>query len=786
MKKTLRVAALLAAVVALSSCSTQEGTFTIPSDDPYFPNKTAKETYNAFLSTAITGGLNYLKTQDGSSAQHFANFVDGLLLQNEFGTLEKQLAESITQTNNYTVFTIEVKSGIPWVTNDGTQYTTSISGSSVAQYVSAEDWVTSAKTVLSYSTASELYYLYTNFIEGAMEYYQSTYLDYQIANGGPSWSIYGNNNTLYATMLNTLIEDATGEESNVTADDIDAIRNFERVGVKVVEDPTSTGGGTIQYTLSHSAFYFPTLLTYSPYLPCNSYFLSEVGISQFGNSPTTLLYCGPFMLTTSTSTNVVYTRNPLYWNIDNVHVETVNYIIAGLDQDSSYSRIMFENGEIDGFTIDSNDAEGWEKYITGPDGTGTIEDPYDPNVNSREYDYIDYVYGMHLNLNRTSSSTMGGTSRTSYATSEGGNLTDIQNAERAMSIKEVRELIIASLDLAVFCEQYNANEELQSQYMINTYVPVGFVQDDDGNDYTTSHYYPYYAEQKGITVEEATETLAQGQYENVNVTWDELAELRESALDAITLYNANPNNTDITLPIQLEYYSVWNVSSDQKAYDTAIILEMNRRLNGDSTASSFSKSSAQYFYVIPTADVTSSTYDTVSNNGNFDISTVWGWGPDYGDPMSYLNTFTIKGDWSSIFGYINDDEVTNWYIDDSGNLVSNNLLEEYTELVDAADSEYENINDRYDLFAEAEYMLLEELAIYRPLTMYGQGRQVSVSRASGYHSPSGTYGLANNRLDGLYVLVDTITGAERQTALAAYNELKEAYLARYGTINIYD
>ena len=213
---------------------------------------------------------------------------------------------------------------------------------------------------------------------------------------------------------------------------------------------------------------------------------------------------------------------------------------------------------------------------------------------------------------------------------------------------------------------------------------------------------------------------------------------------------------------------------------------MNQRLNNMPSQMSFDKSTSGInFLVIPTADVTQQNYELVTNGGNFEISATWGWGPDYGDPMSYLNTFTIHGDWASIFGYVGDEETINYYVDSTGKLVSNNLLEEYTDMVNAADAEYEDINDRYDGFAEAEYMLLNELAIFKPLTMRGQGRQVSVSRASGYHSPSGSYGLANSRLAGLYVLAETINREDRTAAYTKYEESKAAYLAAHGTINIY-
>ena len=203
-------------------------------------------------------------------------------------------------------------------------------------------------------------------------------------------------------------------------------------------------------------------------------------------------------------------------------------------------------------------------------------------------------------------------------------------------------------------------------------------------------------------------------------------------------------------------------------------------------AEGFTKATSPYFYVIPTSDLNSENYEAASNGGNFDLCSTWGWGPDYGDPMSYLNTFAKNGDWGSIFNYVTLEEVLSYSLVD-GELVAEDLLGEYTEMVLEANGVYDNLNERYHLFAEAEYHLINELHIYRPLTMRGQGWNVSVSRAAGYHSPSGSYGLSSNRLQGLYVIDgEGITRTERLAAVAKYDELKAAYLAEHGSINVYD
>lgn len=799
MKKFTKVFGLALLVATLAACTPVIETETIPSDNPYFPGKTHKWEYNTLASSAITD-LNYLGTQAGASAQHFANFEDGLLLHNSFGSLEKNLATSVVQSNSYQEFTIGVRSGVKWVDYTGNQYSAMINGVATPQFVSAEDFVTSAKAVLTQTNGSETAYLLYTFIDGAAAYYQASYLLDKIANGGSAWAQY-KDDAKFAKKLNTLVTDLVGGESpEYEAADVPDIKAFKRVGIKVVTQPGAEGGGSLKYTLINPAAYFPTLLTYSCYLPVNEHFLKEVRYSGFGKAPDKLLYSGPFRLTASSETQIIYERNESYWKLDRVHLKKITYKILPADAGYEYTRTEFEEGRIDGFTINSKDSEGWKKYIEGPDKTGTILEPYDDFVNSRDYDTIDYVYGLNINVSRASNSKNGSKAVKSYATKDyNANNNTVKNTEKALYIQEVRDLILASYDYAEYCKRYTEIPEYQSQYMINTYVPRGFVIDDNGNDYTKTHYYEEWgqhnldrvgqdADPTKVDLNKVDKIIGQGQYDGVQVAYNNLATLRTKANAAIDLYNVQNADKPISKPINLEFFSIWT-DEESKIVDEPLIQSLNQRLNGMITTIDFSAASAQEqmtFYVIPTSDATTANYETITNGGNFDISCNWGWGPDYGDPMSYLNTFTVGGDWSSIFGFVGSDSINYRMNGDGTALVKeDSLLGEYTDIVKLANSKYEDINERFALFAEAEYMLINEMGIYKPLTMQGQGRQVSISRAVGYESPSGSYGLSSSRLDGLWVLVDKLLRSERQVVIAKYDASKASYLAKHGAINIY-
>lgn len=800
MKKFTKVFGLTLLAATLAACSGGIETGTIPSDNPYFPNKTHKWEYNSLVSTAITD-LNYLKTQAGASAQHFANFEDGLLLHNSFGSLEKNLATKVEQANSYKEFTIDIRSGVKWVQYNGEQYSPILSGVATPQFVSANDFVASAKAVLTQPNASETAYLLHTFIDGAAAYYQATYLMDKIANGGSSYAKF-KDDAQFAKELNKLVvREHDLPDPGYEAADIPDIKAFKRVGVKVENEPGAQGGGTIKYTLMQPAAYFPTLLTYSCYLPVNEHFLKEVRFSRLGSTMDRLLYSGPFRLTHSDETRIVYERNESYWNLDRVHLKKINYRVYPADAGFNYTRTEFEEGRIDGFTLNTQDSEGWNKYIVGPDGTGTILEPYDDYVNSRDYDTIDYVYGLNINVNRASNSTNGTSAVKTYATTNyKATAATVRNTEKALYIQEVRDLILASFDYSEYVKRYSEDPDYQAQYMINTYVPRGFVIDDNGNDYTKTHYYEEWgqhnldrvaqdADPTKVDLDKVDAIIKQGQYDGVQVAYNDLAPLRAKAIAAIDLFNEGKAEKDqISKPINLEFFSLWT-DEETKMLDEPLITSLNQRLNGMINEIDFTKPTvkdAMTFYVIPTSDANTSNNETISHGGNFDISCIWGWGPDYGDPMSYLNTFAKGGDWSSIFGFVGSDTI-NYRMNEGGTALvqEESLLSEYTAKVKAANEEYEDINTRFDLFAEAEYMLINEMGIYKPLTMQGQGRQVSISHAVGYESPSGSYGLSSSRLEGLWVLVDKLLRTERQTVIAKYDASKAAYLAEHGAINIY-
>lgn len=780
------------------STSTSEGGDVPPSGDvigkddtPYsgLVGRAIKRNYSGLTGSAIAS-LNYLSTSAAANATHFANFVEGLVSHNSFGVLELNLAESAEHNADYTQFTFKLRDdpNMVWTTYEGKAY----SYNGEVQRVKASDFVEGAKTVCNFSTKSDTFYLMRDFIKGAYEYYLYTQILDGQANAIPKF-LNMDTPAKQANFINEEIAlqenvyiDGEYEDNPITAEDIEFIANGSRLGVRADDEE-----GTVRYSLMQPAMYFPTLLTYSTYLPVNAQFKKEKG-SKFGSaSKDSILYNGPFVLSESDETTISYKKNELYDKRKDVNakghgyqkarIDTLTYKVIKGDIDADYTRVQFESGNVDGFSLSKADKEGWEKYIVG-DGSGTYENPYDGLVNARLLDTIGNCYGTNIVMERAKNSE----ARKSY--SNGGTRATVENTSRALRLLDVRKALMVAFDYPTYFSRYadgDATDILAKQECVHTYVPKNFVYDDNGNEYTEHYYASELAKSRGITLEEAQAYITPGQFDTRQAEQDTINAAVEAAKTSINLFNATAAEKDkITLPIRVEFLSEW-YDDTSKMFDTKFINSMNKRLNNNAE-----DEATWTFKLVPTDLVDSSNRDTVvgstAGNAAFDMSGVmWGWGADYGDPLTYLNTYTKGGDWSSIFTYLNLDNVPN-LVNENGTLVEYDLLDEYTKLVKQGQSINDNLTARYSKFAEAEVLLIEKLAIYAPQVNNGQGWSFSISKSAGYEMPQANYGLSNDRLTGMFMLKEPLTRAERTAVRAEFDAAKAEYTSTHPTYNIYE
>lgn len=173
------------------------------------------------------------------------------------------LAESWTKSEDGLTWTFKIREGVKWQRYDGSEY---------GENVKAEDWVTSAKWILDPANTARTADLLFDMV-GAKDYYMAL-------------------------------------ESGTEA-------NWDNVGIKAISEYE------LQFTLTAPCPWFLSRLTYNWGYPTCAKFLDEMGES-FGTNNDTILYCGAFLCSQyEPNSYVISTRNPLYWDIDKIHVERI-------------------------------------------------------------------------------------------------------------------------------------------------------------------------------------------------------------------------------------------------------------------------------------------------------------------------------------------------------------------------------------------------------------------------------------------------------------------------------
>lgn len=787
-KKHIGLPLLMLGALVLTSCG-GSGYETYPVTGDYMTGKKAKSVYNAYLSSAPST-LNPTVSQNAENVSHLANLVGTLVMNDNYGILRKELASSATRSSDNKVFTFGIRDDVPWVTSDGSIY----KYKDKEQYVTADDFVTTAKLVLDYNTQSEIYYMYTLFINNAWEYYCYTMMIKFIADGKPGYTDLKGDNAKMAAKLTELVKEYSGHEpdEDISASDISKIANFERVGVKA-ED------GKITYTLRTSAQFFPTMLTYTPFMPTNKNFYNASGKANgYGTTVDKMLYCGPFRLTEFKSNAVKYVKNDKYFNADKVHIKNVNYTVVDASTSYKEMREAFDRKEVDGFSLNQKDETGWKMYITGEDGKGTIQNPASDKVNSRELDDVDYTYHFNLNVNRStekaswSNATYWDDDLKGLFPTDEDKANCVDNTNKALKIKEVRKLILDGISFDVYNDQFIVDDK--NQYQMNTFTPRGYVFDEYGTDYT-DYYYEVYADKKGLEggKDEAKALVGPQQISGVEYVnpedddegkltkypWLSLKTVRDDAISAV-------QQSGLDLPIIVDYMGTGGISADSLANEQKLVQSWNERANACTINPNRVRDGVPlcdggkypYFQMVEDKITNSSTWESASNNGYYTIGS-WGWIGDYADPLTYMHCYVTNGEMSKMSG--NTEEFDSYSLVDGVLTKSDkHLLEDYNNIVDEASKITTSNHERYAKFAEAEYMLLNELYIMKPSYMSTQGWTASVSRACGYENPSAHYGLADHSLLGIWILDEIPTGAERKECREKQAAKKAEALAAVG------
>lgn len=400
--------------------------------------------------------------------------------------------------------------------------------------------------------------------------------------------------------------------------------SFENVGYK------ATDKYTLVVTLEKPTSYFMTMLTYSCFLPiCDSFYRSRggaYGIEEYANASAdtnaytfglstdvaSQVYCGPYLLQKLNKDSEVYLiRNEKYYDNDLINLDTIKFVY-----DNGEDLVAFYNSVVDGTYTGCNVSSSTIKPLAQEDGN------YDKYGYLTETTSTTYFGG--LNLNRGTFKLESGACASPK--------TEQQkiDTDTALQNKNFRKAILYAWDRetanAAFGRGDQALGNLRNMYCHPDFVSLDADVSYDGHDFPAGTSY-------GTMVQAFCDDLNLGIncQDGVNGWYnpEQAAKYLEAAVAEL--------GDTVSYPIQIDicYYSA-SVGQTGQAVATKQTIEAN--LGAD-------KVQVNLVEATTSDDYYAGTYRASNGEaGNFDFYFGSGWGPDYGDPSTYLDTFKGLGE----------------------------------------------------------------------------------------------------------------------------------------------
>ena len=406
------------------------------------------------------------------------------------------------------------------------------------------------------------------------------------------------------------------------------VTDFDEVGVKAVDDYT------VEYTLEEPCSYFMTMLGYTIFMPMSrSYYQSQGGKFgaeydssaadyQYGKDSNSIAYCGPYLVTNATAKNtIVFKLSDSYWNKDNVNIKTLTWLY----NDQSDVTKMYTDakaGTVDYVNLNTSTME-----------TAKSEGLYDQYAVVSDTDATSFMAFYNINRTATANANDGTTAKTTKSDEE------IQRTNKAMQNVHFRRAISFAADRGAYNAQ-QVGEDLKYTSLRNTFTPGYFVSlskdttiQINGTD-TTFPAGTYYGEivQKQIDAdgvkikvwdaENKTSDGFDGWYNPENAVEELNTAIEELAEDGITIDESNPIQIEYPYPSAVEVYTN-KANSYKKSVEAAlggkVVINLVDAVDLDG-----------WYYA--------GYYVNYGYEQNYDVYDVSGWGPDFGDPCSYLDT----------------------------------------------------------------------------------------------------------------------------------------------------
>ena len=524
--------------------------------------------------------------------------------------------------------------------------------------------------------------------------------------------------------------DSKSETLGLVADLIVGLREYsegtgtwEDVGIKA-------DGNQLTYTLTGPCGYFDGMTTYTILWPINAEFLESKG-SDFGAvEPDSILYNGCYILSSLVPAQEVrFDANPNYYDAKNVFVQHV--VVTYSDgKDPAQNFNMFVNGEVTSTTVNQSLPE-----VVAKAAELYPDNQYKSMTTATSYwGAFNWDRQMYALYNDPSVST---TSKT-----------DAQKADAKAAIlnADFRRAVYAAYS-AHAVEAITLGEEHADGVIRNTLVPYTFQITSDGRTYGSiveKYAAELVADYEGIDLNDGHDAWYNPELAK---TFAERAkeELGDSVSEwpihiDVPVYAASENQKNMQLAMK---------KSIEDAIGDYVVIDL-QFLEGNSSVYYSS------FYNQPTGE-----------DNSIDLVFGAGWGPDYGDPLTYLHCFDVHD--GDMLNYSGINIESQGQSEEQKAVLETLGLNEVQEIVDQATAA--TGDERIELFAKAEAMLLTN-GILRPYAT--SGANISISKVKPFTVGYGLYGqAAYNQVPYfkyMQLLDEPVTAAE-------YEAAKEAWMA---------
>lgn len=524
--------------------------------------------------------------------------------------------------------------------------------------------------------------------------------------------------------------DSKSETLGLVADLIVGLREYSEGTGKWEDVGIKADGNQLTYTLTGPCGYFDGMTTYTILWPINAEFLESKG-SDFGAvEPDSILYNGCYILSSLVPAQEVrFDANPNYYDAKNVFVQHV--VVTYSDgKDPAQNFNMFVNGEVTSTTVNQSLPE-----VVAKAAELYPDNQYKSMTTATSYwGAFNWDRQMYALYNDPSVST---TSKT-----------DAQKADAKAAIlnADFRRAVYAAYS-AHAVEAITLGEEHADGVIRNTLVPYTFQTTSDGRTYGSiveKYAAELVADYEGIDLNDGHDAWYNPELAK---TFAERAkeELGDSVSEwpihiDVPVYAASENQKNMQLAMK---------KSIEDAIGDYVVIDL-QFLEGNSSVYYSS------FYNQPTGE-----------DNSIDLVFGAGWGPDYGDPLTYLHCFDIKD--GDMLNYSGINIESQGQSEEQKAVLETLGLNEVQEIVDQATAA--TGDERIELFAKAEAMLLTN-GILRPYAT--SGANISISKVKPFTVGYGLYGqAAYNQVPYfkyMQLLDEPVTAAE-------YEAAKEAWMA---------